>query len=214
MSRRQSTPRPLRRDPDGNRRRILAAAEREFAAHGLGGARVDRIAVAAGANKRMLYYYFRDKDGLFLAVLEAAYRKIRAAESALRLEALDPVERLRRLIAFTWSYFQENPEFISLLNTENLHQARHLRRSKRIREMNSPLIALLDETLAEGRRRRLFRGGVDPLQLYVSIAGLCWFYLSNRHTLSTVFGRDLRRPRARAERLTHMTDLILGYLLR
>lgn len=195
------------------RQAIIDAATEEFATLGLGGARIDAIAARAGINKRLLYYYFGNKEALFQAVLERAYEKIRTAESMLQLDEIDPVEAIRRLVSFTWHYYLGHPEFITLLNSENLHQAIHLKKSERIREMNSPLIETLQQVLERGRAAGLFRAGVDPLQLYISIAGLSFFYLSNRHTLSAVFGRDLRQPKAEAERLSHMTELVLGYLL-
>ena len=204
----------VRRDPAKNQARILAAATDEFARHGLGGARVDRIAARAGANKRMLYYYYGNKDDLFLAVLEASYARIRTAERALRLEDLDPREAMRRLVAFTWDYYLRHPEFLTLLNSENLHRARHLKRSTKVQQIHSPLVELLAEVLDRGHRAGLFRAGVDPVQLYISIAGLSYFYLGNCHTLSTIFARDLLTTKARVERLSHMTDLVLGYLVR
>jgi len=200
------------RDPERTRQKILAAATEEFARHGLGGARVDRIAARAGTNKRMLYYYFRDKDNLFLAALEGCYAHIRAAERALDLEHLAPQAALARLVQFTWQYFLEHPEFMTLLNSENLHRAQHLKRSRKIRAMHSPLIATLSEVLTRGAREGVFRRGVDPVQLYVSIAALGYFYLSNNHTLSTIFGRDLLAARAKAARLAHIKALVLGYL--
>ena len=201
------------RDADRSQSTILAAARDEFAEYGLGGARVDRIAERAGLNKRLIYYYFADKETLFQAVLEQAYRDIRAEEATLHLADLEPVTAVRRLIEFTWEYYLAHPEFITLLNSANLHKARHLAESKRARELNSPLIETLAAVLERGRRAGSFRGGVDPVQLYVSIAGLAYFYLSNSHTLSAIFGRDLLAPKARSERLSHMTDVILGYLL-
>ena len=201
------------RDADRSQSTILAAARDEFAEHGLGGARVDRIAERAGLNKRLIYYYFADKDTLFQAVLEQAYRDIRAQEAQLHLADLAPVAAVRRLIEFTWDYYLAHPEFLTLLNSANLHKARHLAESRRARELNSPLIETLAAVLERGRREGSFRGGVDPVQLYVSIAGLSYFYLSNSHTLSAIFGRDLLTPKARSERLSHMTEVILGYLL-
>jgi len=200
------------RDPAGTRARILDAATREFARFGLGGARVDRIAARAGANKRMLYYYFGDKDELFRAVLEATYEAIRSAERELRLLELPPVQAVSRLVGFTWRYYLDHPEFLTLLNSENLHRARHLKRSKSIRAMNVPLIATLGEILRRGEAQGVFRKGVDPLQLYISIAGLAYFYLSNSHTLSQVFDRDLAARAAREDRLAHMTELVTGSL--
>lgn len=201
------------RDADRSQSTILAAARDEFAEYGLGGARVDRIAERAGLNKRLIYYYFEDKEKLFQAVLEQAYRDIREQEMQLHLQDLDPPTAVRRLIEFTWDYYLAHPEFMTLLNSANLHRARHLAESRRAKELNSPLIDTLGAVLERGRREGTFRGGVDPVQLYVSIAGLAYFYLSNSHTLSAIFGRDLLSPKARSERLSHMTDVILGYLL-
>jgi AcrR family transcriptional regulator len=200
------------RDPERTRARILDAATSEFARHGLGGARVDRIAASAGANKRMLYYYFGDKDALFQEVLEHAYEGIRSAEQELNLLDVEPVEGVARLIAFTWRYYIAHPEFLTLLNSENLHRGRHLKGSRRIRTTNSPLIATLEEILARGVRAGTFRPGIDALQLYISIAGLSYFYLSNNHTLSAVFGRELSTPAAREERLAHMIELVVSSL--
>src|SRR5215208_1598106 len=128
------------RDADRSQATILAAAREEFAEHGLGGARMDRIAARAGLNKRLIYYYFEDKEQLFRAVLEQAYLHIRGEERKLKLLELKPAEAVRRLVEFTWNYYLEHPEFLSLLNSANLHRARHLESSKRAREMNSPLI--------------------------------------------------------------------------
>jgi AcrR family transcriptional regulator len=202
------------RDADRTQQEILAAAMAEFADRGLGGARIDGIAERAGVNKRLIYYYFGNKEGLFLAVLEQTYADIREAERALHLEMADPADAVRRLVAFTWNHYLEHPEFLTLLNSENLHRARHLQQSERIREMNSPLIQTLADVLERGRRDGIFRGGVDPVQLYISIAGLAYFYLSNNHTLSTIFGRDLMSPKALSERLSHITEVVMGYVLR
>ena len=202
------------RDADRSQSTILAAARDEFAEYGLGGARMDRIAERAALNKRLIYYYFEDKEKLFQAVLEQAYRHIREQETGLRLLDLEPATAVRRLIEFTWNYYLAHPEFMTLLNSANLHKARHLEGSQRARELNSPLVDTLAAVLERGRVAGIFRGGVDPVQLYVSIAGLAYFYLSNTHTLSAIFGRDLMAPKARSERLSHMNDVILGYLLR
>ncbi len=205
---------PRSRDADRSQLAILLAARDEFAQHGLGGARVDRIAERADVNKRLIYYYFKSKDELFLAVLENAYADIRAAETELHLRDMDPAQAIRRLTEFTWEYYIAHPEFLTLLNSENLHQGRHLAMSSRVQEMNSPLVQTLAEILERGRADGLFRGGIDPVQLYVSIAGMSYFYLSNNHTLSAIFGRDLMTPKARHERLSHMCEVILGYVLR
>ncbi len=205
---------PRSRDADRSQLAILAAARDEFARHGLAGARVDRIATDAKLNKRLIYYYFTSKDDLFQAVLEGTYADIRDAEKKLHLTDLEPAQAIRRLTEFTWEYYIAHPEFITLLNSENLHQARHLKGSDRIREMNSPLIQTLGDILERGRRDGVFRGGIDPVQLYVSIASLAYFYLSNSHTLSAVFGRNLKTNKAHNERLSHICDVILGYVLR
>jgi AcrR family transcriptional regulator len=205
-------PKPTSRDPERTRARILEAATQEFARYGLGGARVDRIADRAGANKRMLYYYFKDKDNLFLAALEASYAQIRAAERELELEHLPPREALERLVQFTWSYFLEHPEFMTLLNSENLHKGRHVRRSRRVGKLHTPLVETLRGVLQRGEREGVFRRGVDPVQLYISIAGEGYFYLSNRYTLSQIFGRDLMSKRALAARARHNADMIVNAL--
>jgi len=192
------------------RARILSAATSEFARHGFGGARVDRIAAKAGANKRMLYYYFGSKDALFLAVLEEAYAHIRSAEHDLDLEHADPRAALKRLVEFTWNYYLEHPEFMALLATENLHKGSPVHGSRRVRKLHSPLVDTLRAILRRGERQGLFRRGVDPVQLYISIAGEGYFYLSNRHTLSRIFGRDLMAPRELSGRARHITDLVLN----
>ena len=200
------------RDPARTQESIIEAATAEFSRRGLGGARVDAIADAAGVNKRMLYHYFGNKEDLFLAVLERAYEKIRGQEEALRLENLDPVEAMRRLVRFTFRYFVENQYFVALLNSENLHRARHIRRSRRATSINSPLIGVIGGVLKRGRAAGVFRGGVDPLQLYISIAGVAYFYFSNIHTLSVIFARDLNGSASLAARERHVVDVILGYL--
>jgi AcrR family transcriptional regulator len=202
------------RDPERTRARILDAATREFARYGLGGARADRIAERAGANKRMLYYYFGDKDGLFLAALEERYAHIRNAERSLELEQSDPRPALRRLVEFTWNYYLEHPEFLTLLNSENLHKGRHVRNSKRVRDLHSPFVAMLGAVLRRGEKAGVFRAGIDPVQLYISIAGEGYFYLSNRYTLSRIFGRDLMAPRALAARARHIEQTILNSVRR
>ena len=202
----------MRRKPEETKRLIMAAATAEFACHGLGGARVDAIAERAGANKRMLYHYFGSKDELYLAVLENTYTEIRKHESELELDNLSPVEAVRELVAYTFRYFIDHPEFISLLNDENLYDAEHIKRSKKIKDMHSPLIDRLSELAARGQQSGEFRHDVDPMQLYVTIASLGYFYLSNAATLSTIFDRDLTTDQALDERLDHAVEVVLGYL--
>jgi AcrR family transcriptional regulator len=200
------------RDPEGMRIRILEAAKKEFATRGLAGARVDRIAAAAGANKRMLYYHVGKKDDLYLAVLEAAYEKIRVEERSLDLEHLAPPAAIETLIAFTWNYFIRNPEFLALLNTENLERAKHVKRSTKVKSMHSPFVEMIRTVVTRGVESGDFKVAMDPVQLYISIAGLSFFYLSNNATLSVIFGRDLLAKDAREERLAHMVALVLAAL--
>jgi AcrR family transcriptional regulator len=200
------------RDPEGMRLRILEAAKQEFANHGLAGARVDRIAAKADANKRMLYYHVGNKEDLYLAVLEGAYEKIRAEERELDLEHLEPSEAIRRLIEFTWNYFLLNPEFLALLNSENLARAKHLKRSIKVKSMHSPFVEMIRTVVNRGVESGDFRVAVDPVQLYISIAALAFFYLSNSATLSVVFGRNLLSQDAKDERLDHMVGLVLAAL--
>lgn len=192
--------------------RILEAAKKEFAAHGLAGARIDRIAAEADANKRMLYYHVGNKEDLYLAVLEAAYEKIRAEERGLDLEHLDPSAAIARLIDFTWNYFIRNPEFLALLNTENVAKARNLKRSTKVKSMHSPFVEMIRTIVDRGVETGEFRVAMDPVQLYISIAGLCFFYLSNSATLSFIFGRDLLKKDAKEERLQHVIMLVLAAL--
>lgn len=200
------------RDPERTRAVILAAATAEITAKGLGGARVDEIAERAGVNKRMIYHYFGDKEGLYLAVLEAAYAEIRSEEIKLDLGKRDPIEGMRELLLFTWNYYRNHPEFLSLLATENLHKAAYLKRSKKIRELHSPLVGMIDDLLQRGAKQKMFRRNVDPVELYISIAALGFFYMSNRYTLSTIFGRDLTAPENIKARGQHLVDVVLGYL--
>ena len=212
MSTRRASASP--RDPAQSRQRILAAARKEFAQYGLGGARVDRIATQAGINKRMLYHYFGNKDALFGAVLEANYAHKRESERALALEQDEPREAIRKWVALTWNYYIENPEFLKLLNSANLHEARHVYASAGVKKMRAPFVKMMGAILDKGVRQGVFRAQVDPVQLYITIAGMSYFYLSNQHTLSAIFGRTLLSPRARKARLDHMTEVVLAYLER
>jgi AcrR family transcriptional regulator len=194
------------------RARILSAATAEFSRHGLGGARVERITKRAGANKRMLYYYFGGKELLFVAVLEKAYEDFGNAQRELHLDAIEPIEAMRKLMAFLWDYFFDNPEFIRLLNSENLHQAKHLKRSTRVHELASHILSILGGVVRRGQAAGLFRADVDINQLYITATGMGYFYLSNRYTLSTLLSIDMLSPEARAARLQHMTEVVLAYL--
>ncbi len=200
------------RDPARSSAAILKAATQEFTEKGFGGARIDGIAARARINKRMLYHYYGGKEALYLAVLENAYVAIRSAEAELDLAHRDPAEAMRELALFTWRYFLAHPEFLSLLNTENLLRARHLRKSRKIVALHSPFVALLDETLKRGVAAGEFRAGIDPVALYIDIAALGFFYLSNRWTLSTIFRRDLAAPKVLARRGEEIADVIAAYL--
>lgn len=200
------------RDPEGTKAAILAAATREFMEKGFGGARIDAIAAHAKINKRMLYHYFGGKEALYLAVLEHTYGAIRTAEAKLDLAHRDPVEGLRDLVQFTFRYFLEHPEFLSLLGTENLMQAKFLKRSERIVAMNSPLIDELRDVLKRGAERGVFRADTDPLDVYLTMASMGFFYLSNRWTLSTVFRRDLVAKSEITRWGEHISDVLLSYL--
>ena len=182
------------RDPERTRAAILRAATDEITAKGLTGARVDAIAKRAGVNKRMLYHYFGDKQGLYLAVLEHTYAAIRTAEIGLNLTELDPIAGMRKLVLFTWQYFIDHPEFLSLLATENMNRASYLKRSKNIRPLHGSLVDMISVLLKRGAEQGVFRTGVDPVELYISIAGLGFFYMSNPHTLSTIFRKNLGPP--------------------
>ncbi|GAA0602950.1 TetR/AcrR family transcriptional regulator [Craurococcus roseus] len=194
------------------RQRILDAALAEFAAKGLAGARVDEIAARAGANKRMLYAHFGNKEDLWLTVLERAYAAKREEERALRVDALPPAEAMRRLVEFNLRYTAAHPEFVSLLNQENIHRAEHLKRSSRVPALYSPLLESLRAVLARGEAEGAFRRGVDALQLYITVLALGHFYVANLHTLSVIFGADLGSEAALRERERHCVEVALGFL--
>jgi TetR/AcrR family transcriptional regulator len=203
-----------RRDPDRTRTAILAAAQDEFADKGLFGGRVNAIARRAGANKRMIYHYFGSKDGLYLAALERVYEGLRGSERKLNLDHLEPALAIKRLVEFNFDYSRRHPELISLINSENLHRARHLARSKKVRELHSPFVQLIGDILRRGVAKGVFRPGLDPVDVYITIAAVGYFYLSNNWTLSAIFGRDLGTPAANRRRKRHNVDMILNALRR
>jgi TetR/AcrR family transcriptional regulator len=203
---------PQRRNPAATRQKLLAAARREFAASGLAGARVDEIAARAGVNKQLVYHYFGDKDALYLAVLEWVYEEIRAQERKLNLEGLPPQQAIKRLIEASFDHLAAHPDFIVLLNDENRGGARHVRGSRKLEAMHSPLVSMVSAILGEGVRAGVFRKGINPVHLYISIAGLSYFYFSNTPTLSAIFGKDLSSPAARKARRKHVVDLVLQSL--
>jgi len=201
-----------RRDPAATQKKLLTAARREFAQSGLAGARVDEIAARAGVNKQLVYHYFGDKDALYLAVLEWVYEEIRAKERELNLEGLPPERAIRKLIESSFDHLAEHPDFIVLLNDENRGGARHVRGSKKLEALHSPLVSMVSKILAEGVRAGVFRKGINPVHLYISIAGLSYFFFSNTPTLSAIFGTDLSSPLARRARRKHVVDLVLQSL--
>lgn len=212
LKRRSADTRPQRRDPAATRRKLLVAARREFAARGLAGARVDEIAARAGVNKQLVYHYFGDKDALYLAVLEWVYAEIRAQERELNLEGLSPERAIRKLIESSFDHLAAHPDFIVLLNDENRGGAPHVRGSRKLEAMHSPLVSMVSKILRQGVKAGVFRRGINPIHLYISIAGLSYFYFSNTPTLSAIFGKDLGSPAARRARRKHVTDLVMQAL--
>lgn len=213
MPQRRSNAAPVRkRDPVATRNKLLRAARRAFAESGLAGARVDEIAARAGVNKQLVYHYFGDKDALYLAVLECVYEEIRAQERKLNLAGLPPDKAIKKLIESSFDHLAAHPDFIVLLNDENRLGARHVRGSKRLEAMHSPLVSMVSKILTEGVRAGVFRKGVNPVHLYISIAGLSYFFFSNAATLSAIFGADLRSAAAKRTRRRHVVDLVMQAL--
>ena len=189
---------------------ILKAATKVFAKHGYAGGRVEQISRAAKSYDRMIYYYFGSKEGLFIAVLEEMYRRFNEAESKLKLDAARPLDSLHAVIRFMWGYYLKNPEFITLLNTENLHRGQHIAKSLRAREYSSPAVNVLGEILESGVRRKLFRADVAARDVYLLIASMGYFYLSNRYTLSAFLGEELETAAA----LAHWEGFLIETVLR
>jgi len=199
-------------DPARTMADILAVATSEFANKGLSGARIDEIAAATRTSKRMIYYYFGSKQGLYVAVLEEAYRRIRNIESELHLEDLPPEDALRRLVGFTFDYQLDNPDFIRLVMTENIHRGEFLAKSKSIQQLNVPAIAAVRQIYERGVAAGVFRKDVDPIDLHMSISALCFFNVSNRHTFSLIFKRDLDSPRAIGARRDSIIEMIVRFV--
>ncbi|MEM8915211.1 MAG: TetR/AcrR family transcriptional regulator [Pseudomonadota bacterium] len=200
---------PRIRDAEATKTRILAAAKKEFARNGLGGARVDVIAEKAKANKRMIYHYFGSKEALFQKVLEDAYLDIRTAEQKLALNHLSPTEALRKLVEFTWKYYLKNPEFITLVNSENLHRARHVKNSDTLTKVSRQFVSMVGGILERGVEQGEFRPGIDPVQLNITIAAIGYYYLTNRFTGAILFERDFMTQEALDERLQFNLDTIM-----
>src|SRR5271169_1254683 len=200
------------RDAERTRRALLDAAEIEFAAKGLAGARVDVIAEESCANKRMLYYYFGSKDDLYVAVLERAYGAMREREKELNLTHLEPLEAIQKLVEFKFDYYEENPRIIPLLAAENLQGGKYLKPSRRLRDMHMSLVDMICKVLDAGEKKGVIRPGIDPFQLYVSMSALSYFFFSNSATLSAAFGRRLESFTERKTRRAHAVEVITSYV--
>lgn len=209
-----TTPKPRPRNAEATQRRILAAAKKEFARSGLAGARVDVIAAKAKANKRMIYHYFGSKDRLFQTVIEDAYRDIRAAEAGLDLAGMPAAEALEKLVRFTWRYYLEHPEFLTLVNSENLHKAKHLKSSTSIEAINRPLHGMVQDILDRGVREGTFREGIDEMQLNVTIAAISYYYFTNRFTGTVLYKRDFMSAAALEARIDFNVETILRLVRR
>ncbi len=208
----QATEAPRKRDSERTRLAILKAATREFAIHGFSGARTERIVTQARSNIRLLYHHFGNKKGLYSTVLDAAYDDLRSREAALVFDLDHPVECVEQLMRFTFGYFEANPLFEGLLRNENLMQGRFVRESKSVPEGGLRLVKTLEAIIASGEAKGLFRQGVDPAQLYITIAALSRFHLANAYSLSASMGVDMTAPAWRAERLEHCVQLLRAYV--
>jgi AcrR family transcriptional regulator len=199
-------------DPQKTRDNILAVATEEFAAHGLSGGRVDSIAEKTKTSKRMIYYYFGSKEGLYLAVLEKAYRKIRTLEADLALEDLSPIEALRSIISGTFDHDERNPEFVRLVSIENIHSAMHMKQSTVITELNISVINTLAQIIERGLADGSFKRKIDPIDLHMLISAFCFFRVSNRYTFGTIFHRDLSDPLFYQRHKAMISDSVVSYL--
>jgi AcrR family transcriptional regulator len=204
----RKTPKPASNIKD----RIYKAAKAEFAKGGFSGARVERIAARAKCNIRMVYHHYGSKEALYRSVLEQSYEDIREKERALELATLDPLEGMVRLLEFTFDHFQSHPDFVALLNNENLMKGRFVLKSKTVTDMASPLRHALDTLLRRGKQAGIFRRDLDPIQVYTTIAALSWFHLSNAYTLSAMFGKDLATKSWREQRREHVKDAVMAFL--
>lgn len=203
-----------RRDAESTKEKILAAAMAEFSEYGDTGARMDRIAERAGANKALIYSYFGNKEELYAVVLREAYLQIREGERELDLAKLDPKGAIVELLRFTAYHFHDNPWFMRLLNTENQRRGQTIRTMEDVAELNSHLVVLLREILDRGEAEGVFRKGVDPVELYLSIAGFFYFPLANSYTLSVVFKPGIDTEAWLKERVRHAEEMVLAFLLK
>ncbi len=205
-------PEPRTNDPERTRADILAVATHEFSEKGFAGARIDLIAEATRTSKRMIYYYFGSKEGLYLRVLEDAYSRIRTIEGELHLADLEPVEALRTLVGFTVDYERTHPDFIRLVMNENIQRGATLARSSSIQQLNSTVINSIAEVYLRGVASGVFRPGLDPVDLHMSISALSFFNVSNRHTFALIFKRDMDSPEASAQRRANIVEMLLRYV--
>jgi TetR/AcrR family transcriptional regulator len=203
---------PRRRDPVNTRRKLLVAARREFARNGLAGARVDEIAAQAGVNKQLVYHYFGDKDAIYLAVLEWIYDEIVQYERTFTLDGLSPERALRKLVECSFDYLELHPDFVAILNDENRNDAAHVRSLARFADIRKPLLRVFSRVLTQGVRDGLFRKGVNPEQLYISITALSYFYFSGMPTLSAMLNKDLGTKTALRARRKHVIDFVMRSL--
>lgn len=201
-----------KRDPVKSRQTILRVASNEFCQHGFSGARVERIATRSKSNMRMIYHYFGDKEGLYLAVLEDAYTRIRQQEDKLDLTASSPVQGMRNLITFTFDFFASNNDVLAIISNENTLKAKYLRRVPNVRAMTVPLIKSIESLLEKGQGAGLFRKHIDPIQFYVSLVALSQIHIANRYTLSVIFDRDTADPAWLKDRRKHAEDVLMAYL--
>jgi AcrR family transcriptional regulator len=197
------------RDGAATRRNILEVATRHFAEKGYSGARIDEIAAETATSKRMIYYYFKDKEELFVAVLEHAYSRIRQLESELHVDELDPEAALAKIVGFTFDYDNANPDFVRLVVIENIHRGRRMVQSTVISELNVSVISALERICERGRKSGVFRPDIDVIDLHMTISALCFFNVSNRYTFSLIFKRDLASPEALAARRARVIDTVL-----
>ena len=203
---------PRTNDPERTVADILEVATREFAEKGLAGARIDAIAAAMRTSKRMIYYYFGSKEALYLAVLEEAYRRIRAIESEAHLDDLAPEDALRKLVGHTVAYQWNHPEFVRLVQSENMQRAQYLSQSKVIRKLNAAAIDGLRRVLERGQKAGVFRAAIDAVDLHMSISALSVFNVANRHTFGLIFQRDLESAKALVERRDSIIEMIVRFV--
>ncbi len=214
MKKRQGAAAPQKRNADATRAKILQAALSEFSERGLPAASTDDIAERCGVNKRMIYYYFGSKEGLYLSALESVFEKFVALERAIDVEHLDPAAAIEAMINLKIDFYLDNPHFVSFLAMENFYKARHLRKSKKLGMFKSPLTEVIARILKRGQSRGEFRRDVDPVDFYVSMCALCVMHFSNQHSLGVIFERDMTSNANVERRRVAVVEFVLSYLQR